>query len=378
MSFLSSLLRFGHEKRRPFNFGAGPATLPEPVLKRAAEEMKNWRGSGLSVMEMSHRSQEFAAILEQARSDLRELLNIPANYQILFLQGGAHLQFEMVPINLLHGRRRAHYVLSGFWGQRAAAAAASFCRVEIAASSEDAHFAYAPRVEDWHVTPHSAYVHYTANETINGVEYPEAPHWHSADIPLVCDMSSCLLSRFVDVARYGLIYAAAQKNIGTAGLTIVIVRDDLLGRGVPRPPAMLDYKTHADNGSLYNTPPTFAIYIAGLVFAWLKEQGGVAAIEQRNIAKAKALYEYLDASNFYRCLVRPEYRSRMNMPFMLPQDGLNAAFLAGAERRGLVQLRGHPLLGGMRASLYNAMPMAGVMALIDYLREFARKNKVKA
>lgn len=357
---------------RVFNFSAGPAALPEEVLKQAADEMLDWHGSGTSVMEMSHRGKEFMSIAAQAEADLRELMNIPANYKVLFLQGGASLQFEMVPINLLAGRKSADYVHTGEWAKKAIKAAKNFCSVNTVASSEDANFSYAPAQDTWKCSPDAAYVHYTANETIGGVEF----HWtpETGDVPLVCDMSSNILSKPIDVSKYGLIYAGAQKNIGPAGLTIVIVREDLVGKGQPTPPAMLDYKTHVDADSMYNTPPTYAIYIAGLVFQWLKRQGGLAAIEQKNIAKAKLLYGYLDSTDFYRNPVRIADRSRMNVPFTLKNAALDEEFLKGAKARGLVQLKGHRSVGGMRASIYNAMPIEGIQALIDYLRDFAAQH----
>ena len=357
---------------RVFNFSAGPAVLPEEVLKQAAEEMLDWHGCGTSVMEMSHRGKEFIGIAGQAEADLRELMAIPKNYKVLFLQGGASLQFEMVPINLLRGKTVADYVHTGEWAKKAIRAAKNFCNVNTVASSEDANFSYAPTQETWKCSPEAAYLHYTANETIGGVEF----HWipDTGEVPLVCDMSSNILSKPIDVSQYGLIYAGAQKNIGPAGLTLVIVREDLVGQAQPKPPAMLDYKTHVDAESMYNTPPTYAIYIAGLVFQWLKRQGGVAAIEQKNIAKAKLLYDYLDSTDFYRNPVRREDRSLMNVPFTLKDAAFDEEFLRGAKERGLVQLKGHRSVGGMRASIYNAMPIEGVQALVDYMREFAARH----
>jgi phosphoserine aminotransferase len=283
---------------RIFNFSAGPAALPETVLKQAADELLDWRGSGQSVMEMSHRGKEYMAIHAQAEADLRELMAIPANYKVLFLQGGATLQFEMIPMNLFAGKASADFVHTGEWAKKAIKAAKAFGKVNIVASSEDGNFAYAPAQKDWKLDKDAAYVHYTGNETIGGVEF----HWtpETGDVPLVCDMSSNILSKPVDVSKYGLIYAGAQKNIGPAGLTIVIIRDDLIGKGVPAPQTMMDYKTHAENDSMYNTPPTYGIYIAGLVFQWLKQQGGLAAIEKQNIAKAKMLYDCIDASRLLR------------------------------------------------------------------------------
>ncbi|CAG4883230.1 3-phosphoserine/phosphohydroxythreonine aminotransferase [Georgfuchsia toluolica] len=353
---------------RAFNFSAGPATLPEPVLKQAAAEMLDWHGSGQSVMEMSHRGKDFMGIRNQAEADLRELLAIPANYKVLFLQGGATLQFEMIPINLLRGKPAADYVYTGVWAGKAIREARPFCQVKVIASSEDRNFSYAPPQSSWKPNQDAAYVHYTANETIGGVEY----HWipDTGNVPLVCDMSSNILSKPVDVSKYGLIYAGAQKNIGPAGLAIVIVRDDLIGHAVPTPPTMLDYKIHADHDSMFNTPPTYGIYIAGLVFQWLKQQGGLAVMEQKNIEKAKLLYGFLDQSRFFRNLVKKQDRSRMNIPFTLKDEALNEEFLKQARARGLQQLKGHSSVGGMRASIYNAMPLAGVKTLVNYMQEF--------
>ena len=357
---------------RVFNFSAGPAALPEEVLQQAAAEMVDWHDSGTSVMEMSHRGKEFMGIAAQAEADLRELMAIPANYKVLFLQGGASLQFEMIPINLLRGKAVADYVHTGEWAKKAIKAAKTFCNVNVAASAEDKSFTYAPAQADWKLTNDAAYGHYTANETIGGVEFNWIPE--TGDVPLVCDMSSNILSRPVDVSKYGLIYAGAQKNIGPAGLTIVIVRDDLVGKAVPTPPAMLDYKTHVDAESMYNTPPTYAIYIAGLVFQWIKKHGGVAAMERMNIEKANLLYDYLDTTDFYRNPVARADRSRMNVPFTLKDAALDEEFLKGAKARGMVQLKGHRSVGGMRASIYNAMPMAGVQALVEYMKEFAAQK----
>lgn len=364
---------------RVFNFSAGPATLPESVLKQAAEEMLDWHGCGQSVMEMSHRGSYFMSILAQAEADLRELLAIPDNYKVLFLQGGATLQFEMVPLNLLRGKVSADYVDTGVWSSKAIAEARRFGRVNVVASSEAAHFSYAPALQEWKLNPDAAYVHYTANETIGGVEFHWTPDLSGLpdgmrDIPLVCDMSSNILSKPIDVSKYGLIYAGAQKNIGPAGVTLVIVREDLLGKGVPQPQTMLDYKTHADHGSMYNTPPTYGIYIAGLVFQWLKQQGGLTAVQKNNVAKARLLYDYLDSTSFYSNPVRVTDRSLMNVPFLLQDAALDDVFIKGAQARNLVQLKGHRSFGGMRASLYNAMPNEGVQALVAYMDEFARTH----
>lgn len=352
---------------RVFNFSAGPAALPEEVLAQAAAEMLDWHGSGQSVMEMSHRGKDFMSIAAQAEADLRELLAVPDGYHVLFLQGGASLQFEMIPMNLFGASRVADYVNTGEWAKKAIKAASRFGQVNVAASAEDASFTYAPAQAEWSLTPGAAYVHYTSNETIGGVEFGWVPQTNA---PLVSDMSSNILSRPVDVARYGLIYAGAQKNIGPAGLTIVIVREDLVGQGEPTPSPMLDYATHVKAGSMYNTPPTYAIYIAGLVFQHLKARGGLAAAEERNIKKAALLYDYLDSTDFFHNPVRVSDRSRMNVPFTLADPTLDGEFLAGAQARGMVQLKGHRSVGGMRASIYNAMPEAGVRALVEYMAEF--------
>ena len=353
---------------RIYNFSPGPAMLPREVLERAREEMLDWHGSGMSVMEMSHRGPEFTAIIQGAESDLRELLRIPAHYKVLFLQGGASLQFAMAPINLLRGKNAADYIYTGEWSKKAIAEAKKFCAVKIAASSEDAGFTYAPAQQQWRLDPNAAYVHYTPNETIGGVEF----HWipDTGEVPLVADMSSNILSREIDVGRFGLIYAGAQKNIGPAGLTIVIIREDLMGRALSGMPSMLDYKVHADNNSMYNTPPAFGMYIAGLNFQWLKKNGGLTAMEKRNIEKAKLLYDFLDNSRFFRNPVRKSDRSRMNVPFTLKDAGLEEEFLKRAKERGMVQLKGHRLAGGMRASIYNAMPIKGVQTLVSFMREF--------
>jgi phosphoserine aminotransferase len=357
---------------RVFNFSAGPAALPDAVLAQAAEEMLDWRGCGHSVMEMSHRGKEYMGIHAQAEADLRELLGIPSNFKVLFLQGGATLQFAMVPLNLMRGKASADYVNTGEWAKKAIKEARRIGAVNVAASSEDRGFNYVPAQSDWKLAAGAGYVHITSNETIGGVQY----HWipQTGEIPLVADMSSDILSRPVDVSKFGLIYAGAQKNIGPAGLTIVIVREDLIGAAAPGTPLMLDYKTHADNDSMYNTPPTFAIYIAGLVFQWLKRQGGLTAMAERNAEKANLLYGYLDGSGFFVSPVRKQDRSLMNIPFTLRNPELDEAFLKGARERGLIQLKGHRSVGGMRASIYNAMPIEGVRALVDYLREFESRQ----
>jgi phosphoserine aminotransferase len=356
--------------QRVFNFGAGPAMLPAEVLARAGDEMLDWRGSGMGVMEMSHRGKEFMAIAAEAEADLRELLSIPARYKVLFLQGGATLQFAQVPMNLLRGRKGADYVVTGEWSKKAVKEAKAFCDVHVAASSEDRHFAYAPR--HWKVRPDAAYVHYCSNETIGGVEFHFVPE--AGEVPLVADASSHFLSRPVDVSKFGLIYAGAQKNAGPAGLTIVIVREDLIGQAAKGTPSVMDYKLQADQGSMLNTPATYAIYVAGLVFKWLKALGGVAEMEKRNVEKARVLYEAIDAGRFYENPVDKADRSRMNVPFRLPDERLDAPFLKEAEARGMTQLKGHRAVGGMRASIYNAMPLEGVQRLAAFMREFAARH----
>ncbi|GAB3436647.1 3-phosphoserine/phosphohydroxythreonine transaminase [Massilia solisilvae] len=356
-----------------FNFSAGPAVLPREVLQQAASEMLDWHGSGMSVMEMSHRGPEFISIYKQAVADLRELLNVPPNYKILFQQGGGLGQNAIVPLNLA-GRRAQpatiDFVHTGSWSGKSLKEAARYANVNVAASAKDNGFTAVPPQASWKLTQDAAYLHICTNETIDGVEYNFVPEV-SADVPIVADMSSHILSRVIDVSRYGVIFAGAQKNIGPAGLTLVIVREDLLEHALPICPSAFHWKTVAEHESMYNTPPTYAIYIAGLVFDWLKRQGGVAAMEQRNIEKARLLYEALDADDFYQNRVAKEYRSRMNVPFYLRDESLNEQFLAGAKARGLLQLKGHKSVGGMRASIYNAMPIEGVQALVDYLNEFA-------
>jgi phosphoserine aminotransferase len=356
-----------------YNFSAGPAVLPKEVLQQAQAEMLDWHGSGMSVMEMSHRGKEFISIAAQAEADLRELMGVPANYKVLFLQGGAHLQFSMIPLNLLRGKTSADYVNTGEWSKKAIGEAKKFCNVNVVADNKDQNCSYVPSFDSWQLDNNAAYVHYTPNETIGGVEFNWIPD--TGAVPLVADMSSNILSRQIDVSRFGLIYAGAQKNIGPAGLTLVIVRDDLIGQVVPNTPTMLDYKVHGDNDSMYNTPPTYGIYMAGLVFQWLKKNGGIAAMEANNIAKANLLYAAIDASNgFYHCPVNKADRSRMNVPFTLKDAQLDGAFLKQAEARGLLQLKGHRSVGGMRASIYNAMPLAGVAALVEFMNEFAANN----
>jgi phosphoserine aminotransferase len=354
---------------RVFNFSAGPAALPEPVLRRAAEEMLDWHGSGMSVMEMSHRGKEFISIAEQAESLLRELLAVPANYKVLFMQGGAIGENAIVPMNLLRGKKSIDFIDTGEWSKKSIKEATKYAAVNVAASSADTGYDRVPPRGGWKLDADAAYVHICSNETIGGVQYHFTPEVGS--VPLVADMSSDILSRPIDVSKYGLIYGGAQKNIGPAGLTIVIVRDDLVGQALPICPSAFDFKTVADNDSMYNTPPTYAIYIAGLVFEWLKAQGGLAAMAERNRAKAALIYDFLDAgSGFYKSPVQKNSRSMMNVPFKLADESLDGAFLKGAEARGMLQLKGHRSVGGMRASIYNAMPKEGVQALVSYMKEF--------
>ena len=353
-----------------YNFSAGPAALPRAVLEQARDELLDWHGSGMSVMEMSHRSKEYLSIAGQAEADLRELLSIADNYRVLFLQGGATSQFCMVPMNLLRGKQQADYVNTGAWSKKAIAEAQRYCDVNVVASSEDTGFSSIPAFDSWQLNKDAAYLHYTPNETIGGVEF----HWipDSGDVPLVADMSSTILSRPLDVSRYGVIYAGAQKNIGPAGLTVVIVREDLAGETIPGTPSMFDYRKHADNGSMLNTPPTYSWYLAGLVFKWLKQQGGVTAIAEVNQRKAQRLYDAIEASGFYSSPVASDCRSWMNVPFTLADAGLDAEFLEQARSAGLLNLKGHRSVGGMRASIYNAIPESGVAALIDFMGEFER------
>ncbi len=358
--------------RAVYNFSSGPAILPESVLAIAREEMLSWHGRGYSIMEASHRSPEFVAIMDETEELLRELLSIPGYYRVLLLQGGAHLQFSMVPLNLLGPKFHADYVFSGIWSSKAAEEARRFCEVKVVADNAAGGHATLPQQDELRLDPAAAYVHYCSNETINGLEFSYVPD--TGSVPLVADMSSHFLSRTIDVTRFGLIYASAQKNLGPAGLTVVIVRADLVGHCSPRWPTMLDYRTHADAQSSYNTPPTYAVYIANLVLNWLKEQGGLAAIERQNMEKSGLLYAAIDRSGFYTNRISVRDRSRMNVPFSLADARLDAVFLDEAEQHGLVQLKGHRLLGGMRASIYNAMPVAGVCALVDFMQEFERRH----
>jgi len=357
---------------RVYNFSAGPAVLPEPVLQQAASEMLEWQDAGMSVMEMSHRGKSFVSIAAEAEQDLRDLLKVPDNYKVLFLQGGATGQFAAAPMNLLRGGDRVDYINTGSWSVKAIKEARKYAHVNVAwGADQDTPMHIGPQSE-WQLDPAASYLHYCPNETISGVEF----HWvpEVGDVPLVADMSSTLLSRPIDVSKFGVIYAGAQKNIGPAGVTVVIVRKDLLDRAPSNTPSMLHYKTQADAASMYNTPPTFALYLAGLVFQWLKEQGGLEGMQKINERKAKKLYDYIDASDFYRNPVREKDRSLMNVPFVLADDSLDKQFLEESEQAGLLNLKGHRSVGGMRASIYNAVPEAAIDALIEFMDDFARKN----
>jgi phosphoserine aminotransferase len=353
-----------------YNFSAGPAMLPADVLAVAQQEMENWGESGMSVMEMSHRGKEFMSIAAQTEADLREVMAIPDNYKVLFLQGGASSQFSMIPLNLIaDSNGKADYVNTGAWSKKAIAEAKRFCDVSVVASSEESNFTTIPDFSSWKLNADAKYVHYTPNETIGGVEFDWIPD--TGDVPLVADMSSTILSRPVDVSKFGMIYAGAQKNIGPAGLTIVIIREDLVGEARANTPMMMQYATHVKTGSMYNTPPTYGWYIAGLVFSWLKKQGGLAAMAETNHRKAQTLYDMIDGSNFYHSPVDKACRSWMNIPFTLSDANYDADFLSGAAERGLITLKGYRSVGGMRASIYNAMPQAGVDALVTYMQDFA-------
>ena len=357
---------------RVFNFSAGPAALPESVLRQAADEMLDWHSSGMSVMEMSHRGKEFIAIHAECEALLRELLAIPTNYKVLFMQGGAIGENAIVPMNMLRGRTSADYVNTGEWSKKSMKEAGKYAAVNVVASSEGTRFDRVPKRETWRLDPNAAYVHICANETIGGVEYHFVPD--VGDVPLIADVSSNIMSRPLDVSKFGLIYGGAQKNIGPAGLTIVVVRDDLLGGALPITPSAFNYAEQAASDSMLNTPPTYAIYIAGLVFNWIKARGGLVAMEAYNRKKAAVLYDFLDATSFYSSPIQREDRSLMNVPFKLKDDALDAAFLKGAEAQGMVQLKGHRAVGGMRASIYNAMPVEGVQALVAYMKEFERSH----
>lgn len=356
---------------RSYNFCAGPAALPESVLETARGDMLDWHGRGLSFMEMSHRSSEVVGVAEHAEQTLRQLLGIPEDYAVLFLQGGASMQFSSVPLNLLGGKPGADYVNTGQWSKKAIAEGRRYGEVNVVASSEGTNFSTIPPEREWELDKNAAYLHYTPNETIGGVEFSWIP---SADAPLVADMSSTILSRPIEVGEFGVIYAGAQKNIGPAGLTLVIVRRDLLGQAHELCPAMLNWQTAADNDSMYNTPPTFALYLAALVFDWLVEQGGLVAMESLNRRKAEKLYAVIDDSDFYTNPVEIQSRSLMNVPFTLADAGLDKQFLSESEAVGLLNLKGHRSVGGMRASLYNAVDEAAVDALIEFMQDFEKRN----
>lgn len=358
---------------RVYNFSAGPAVLPEEVLQQAAAEILDWHGSGSSIMEMSHRGKEFIEVAQQSEKDLRELLNIPANYKVMFLQGGATLQFAMIPVNLLRGKTSADYINTGAWSQKAISEAKRYCKVNVAATSEAQKFMTIPDFKTWKLDSNAAYVHYCANETIAGVEF----HWtpDTGSVPLVSDMSSTLLSRPIDVSKFGLIYAGAQKNIGPAGLVVVIVREDLIGQTLSPSPSLFDYKAQIENESMVNTPATYSWYLAGLVFQWLKKKGGLKEMAKINQRKADKLYKAIDGSGgFYKNPVDPACRSWMNVPFTLPDEKLDDVFLKEAKKQGLTTLKGHRSVGGMRASIYNAMPEAGVDKLVSFMQEFQRTH----
>lgn len=357
---------------RVYNFSAGPAMLPEAVIKKASEEMLDWQGEGMSVMEMSHRGKAFMSIAAKAEADLRKLMSIPDNYKVLFLQGGASTQFAMIPLNLLGDKKSADYINTGMWSKKAIAEAKRYCEVNVAATSEDSGFTTIPDFSEWKLNPDAAYVHYTPNETIGGVEFNYIPD--TGDVPLVADMSSNILSCEIDVSKFGMIYAGAQKNVGPAGLTIVIIREDLIGNAADSVPAMLNYATHANADSMYNTPPTYSWYLAGLVFEWVLNQGGLSAMAEINQRKAGKLYDAIDSMDFYANPVETQYRSNMNVPFTLSNSDLDGKFLEEAAKVGLQTLKGHRSVGGMRASIYNAMPEAGVDTLVQFMQDFAQAN----
>ncbi len=354
---------------RVYNFAAGPATLPEPILRQAQQELLNYNNTGVSPLEINHRSQEFEQIIAEAEADLRELMAIPDNYHVLFLSGGARTQFAMVPMNLLTHNKSADYIDSGYWSQFAAREASIYGEINIPVSSKTLDYKSIPSESSWQLNPDAAYVHYTTNETITGVEFPFIPN--SGNVPLISDMSSNILSAPLDVSKFGIIYACAQKNIAPAGITIVIIREDLVGEPMPFTPSMLQYKKQVEFNSTFNTPPIFNWYMAGLMFKWLKAEGGLEVIAERNQAKAKKLYDYIDSTDFYINDIDPTYRSKMNVPFTLSKPELTDTFIIDAQSQGLHSLKGHPMAGGgMRASIYNAMPMAGVDALIAFMQKF--------
>lgn len=357
--------------RRAHNFGAGPAMLPTDVMLQAQAELSDWNGTGMSIMEISHRSDAFITIAEQTEADLRELLNIPENYKVLFLHGGATSQFAMVPLNLLRGKTSADYLYTGMWSEKAMKEAGRYCNVNIALTIEGNGFTSIPSPDSWLLDSDAAYVYYTDNETVHGVEFQSVPE--TGDVPLATDMTSNLLSKPLDVSRFGVIFAGAQKNLGPSGLVVVIVRDDLVGHAPKNVPSMYDYAVHVQENSMFNTPPTFAWYITGLVLQWVKQQGGVPEMERRAVQRSEKLYQFIDNSGFYHNPVALECRSRMNVPFTLADEGLNQAFVNEAELRGLTALAGHRAVGGMRASIYNAMPAEGVDELIEFMMDFEKR-----
>ena len=358
---------------RVYNFSAGPSALPLTVLEEAGDQMTNANGCGMSVMEMSHRTKMFLDIYNEAESLLRQLMDIPENYKVLFLQGGASTQFSMVPLNLFTDSRKADYVNTGMWSKKAIAEAKRYGFINVVASSEDSTFNYIPDLDESLFSKDADYFHITMNNTIYGTRFTELPD--TGSVPLVTDASSCILSEVYDVQKFGIIYAGAQKNVGPAGLTLVIIREDLIGNAMEYTPTMLNYQIHSENDSMYNTPPTFAIYIAMLVFRWLRKQGGIPEMEKLNIEKASLLYNFIDESELFHGTVVPKDRSLMNVPFLLPSEELNRKFIKEARDAGLVNLAGHRSVGGMRASIYNPMPIEGVKALVGFMKKFELNNK---
>lgn len=357
---------------RVYNFSAGPAMLPEEVLKKASEEMLNYKGCGMSVMELSHRSAIYQEIIDGAEATLREIMNIPENYKVLFLQGGATLQFSMIPMNLLKKSKKADYVNTGAWSKKAIAEAKKYGEIKVVGDSSDKTFSYIPELNKADFTADADYFHITTNNTIYGTKFSELPD--TGDVPIIADMSSNILSEEIDVTKYGMIYAGAQKNIGPAGVTLVIIREDLIPEEDKTIPTYLNYKIHSDNGSMYNTPATYGIYIAKLVFEYIKELGGVKAIQKINEEKAQMLYDAIDNSKLFKCPTNKKDRSLMNVPFLTDSDDLNKKFIKEADAQGLVTLKGHRSVGGMRASIYNAMPMEGVKKLVDFIKKFDSEN----
>ena len=356
---------------RVYNFSAGPSMLPEEVLKKAQEEMVEYGESGMSVMEMSHRSKDYQAIIDEAEALVRELMNVPDNYKVLFLQGGGSTQFAMIPLNLAKKNKKADYVITGQWAKKAAEQAEKYITVNRVASSADKTFSYIPKLDKSTFSSDADYFYICYNNTIYGTRFTELPE---TDKPLIADISSCAMSEVIDVSKFGLLFAGAQKNLGPAGVTLVIVREDLIGDAMDITPIMLNYKTHADNGSMYNTPPTYAIYVLKLVLEWIKSKGGIAELQKINEAKAKILYDFLDNSKLFKGTVVPEDRSLMNAPFVTGDEEMDAKFIAEAKKAGFVNLKGHRTVGGMRASIYNAMPVEGVEKLVEFMKEFESRN----